>query len=67
LRVGFLGFRIVIPFQYDVAVTIRADVFASGALEMTSAKAVGDEHGMFEHGKVLQLVLKWPALFALSD
>jgi hypothetical protein len=56
LRVGFLGFTIVIPFQYDVAVAIRANVFASGALEMTSAKAVGDENGMFEHGKVFQLV-----------
>jgi hypothetical protein len=56
LLAGFLGFRVVTPLQYDVAVTIWADVFASGALEMTSAKAVGDENGMFEHGKVLQLV-----------
>jgi hypothetical protein len=31
---------------------------------MTSAKAIGDEDGMFKHGKILQLVLKQQRFFA---
>ena len=64
MLLGFLELRLVIPFQYDVTMTIRAAVFTSGALEMVPANAIGNKNGLCKQSGILQIGLETVVLLA---